>query len=156
MKQGVEVKTEWSRGFKQNLEDSFGNGGLLQRWIDAAILESIEPYLPRDTGQLVASGLLHTRIGSGILVWKTPYARYLYEGYLMVDPKTGKGAFHDPVSVRFWSRPGITKELTKTPLSFHGGGKRGSKWPEKWMSDNLNEFETNLQKKAGELLRRMR
>ena len=51
-------------------------------------------------------------------VLRGPHQRYQYYGKLMVDPKTGKGAFHDPISGRFWSRPGVAKVLTSKNLQY--------------------------------------
>lgn len=151
--QGIEARIVWNPKFIRNVDNAFGRGNQLQKFIDATILESIEPYLPRDTGELVTSGKLNTVIGSGRLIWKTPYARYLYYGMLMVDPVFGVGAFHDPVTGRFWSRRGVRKVLTDVPLKFRGGGKRGSFWAERYLRDNLSALEKNIQLKAGELLR---
>lgn len=42
------------------------------------------------------------------ILYDTPYAHYIWEGRLMVDPDTLKAAFCDP-EYGFWSRPGIKK-----------------------------------------------
>ena len=151
---GISLKLAWNPAFVSAANSVLSRGGELQKVIDATILESIEPYMPFDTGELRNSGYRNTVIGSGKLVWRTPYARYLYHGLLMVDPVYGKGAFHDPVTGRYWSRRGVKKIVSDTPLKFRGGGKRGARWADRWVSDNLEAFEKNLNRKAGELLRR--
>jgi hypothetical protein len=49
-----------------------------QRVVDGEVLRYNSPYVPFDTGMLNKSGLIHTVVGSGELVYKTPYARRLY------------------------------------------------------------------------------
>ena len=52
--------------------------GKVQQFIDSEVLRLCDPYVPMDTGQLKQSGIRHTRIGSGRVVYKTPYARRMY------------------------------------------------------------------------------
>lgn len=52
--------------------------GLVQRTIDSDILRLTEPYVPFDTGMLKDSGITATDIGSGVIVYDTPYARRQY------------------------------------------------------------------------------
>lgn len=51
---------------------------LTQRYIDNEILRLSEPYVPRLTGTLINSGYKNTVIGSGKVIWDTPYARRRY------------------------------------------------------------------------------
>ena len=51
------------------------------------------------------------------VTYNSPYAHYQWEGRLYVDPITGKGAFYDP-DYGFWSRPGVIKIPTDTPLNY--------------------------------------
>ena len=62
-------------------------------------LADCNEYVPDDQDALVNSSNIHSDILHGKLVWATPYARYLYHGVLMVDPKTGSA----------WAREGQTK-----------------------------------------------
>ena len=50
-------------------------------------LADCNEYVPDDQDALVNSSNIHSDILHGKLVWSTPYARYLYHGVLMVDPK---------------------------------------------------------------------
>ena len=153
--QEITASMQWSPQFKQQLDGYFGKGGRLQILVDSLILESIEPYVPRDSGMLMASSKLYSQIGQGKLIWRTPYALYHYHGKLMVDPDYQIGAFHDPQSGRFWSRRGVRKILTDKDLRYQGA-KRGPNWPDAWKKDNLQEFESKIQNKAGVLWRGMR
>ena len=56
---------------KRGLEPS----GKVQRAVDQEVLRLCEPYVPHDSGALVRSGTIHTKIGSGRVVYRTPYAR---------------------------------------------------------------------------------
>lgn len=53
-------------------------GGRVQKFVDSEVLRLTDPYVPMDTGQLKQSGTRHTRIGSGEVKYKTPYARRMY------------------------------------------------------------------------------
>lgn len=55
-----------------------GKNGKVQRFIDSEVLRLSDPYVPMDTGKLKQSGTQHTRIGSGDVQYKTPYARRQY------------------------------------------------------------------------------
>jgi len=88
-----------------------------QMWLDNEVLKDSAPFVPRLGGALERSGIAGTRIGSGLLVYNSPYARYQYYGKLMVDPQTGKGAFFKE-GFGFWSRPGVRKVLTNRDLVY--------------------------------------
>lgn len=74
--------------------------GKVQKCIDRAVLRYSEPFVPKDSGRLIASGNSATKIGSGTICYDAPYAKYQYYGV----SRTGKS------------------------LQYHGGGKRGSYW----------------------------
>jgi len=127
-------------------------GGKLQKFIDATVMKGIDPYIPYKFGVLRKSLILNTKIGSGMLEWKTPYARYLYYGKLMVDPITHKGAFTDGQG-HFWSRPGVSKTLTDRDLVFntYHNQRAGALWAERYKTDNLNSLSMMVRKEAGQL-----
>ena len=52
--------------------------GKVQQYIDSKVLEYCEPKVPKDTGALIASGKIHTQIGSGEVRYRTVYARRWY------------------------------------------------------------------------------
>lgn len=57
-----------------------GMGGHVQKTVDAAVIRECFPYVPFAEGALTTSANLATKIGSGEVVYDTPYARYLYYG----------------------------------------------------------------------------
>lgn len=114
-------------------------GGIAQQQLDESFIKHCDPYMPFDTGMLQDSASTATEIGSGEIVWNTPYAHYLYEGIVYVDPETGKAAFYDE-DFGFWSRPGIQKISSDRELVYKGGGLRGKKWAERMWADCADEI----------------
>ena len=56
----------------------FGIGGAVQREWDYIVLNGMRKYLPKREGILEASGDINTVLGSGQIVYNTPYARRLF------------------------------------------------------------------------------
>lgn len=46
--------------------------------LSAEILADCNEYCKEDTGTLIASSLIHSRLDEGMLIWQTPYARRQY------------------------------------------------------------------------------
>lgn len=53
----------------------------VQAQLDAVILADSNYFCPLKTGTLQKSAIINSRLGSGELVWKTPYARRQYYDY---------------------------------------------------------------------------
>lgn len=82
----VEIKVSMKR-----IEDNFNKA---QYGLDSAIMLSMIPFMPKQTGQFinVTQAMSQSLAGSGIVVAAAPpQGRYLYEGKKMVDSQTGKG-----------------------------------------------------------------
>lgn len=109
-------------------------GGRVQRFFSAEVMRVSDPYVPFAEGVLKNSARLTDN--DTAIIYDTPYARYHWFGKLMVDPITGKGAFHDPVSGRFWSRPRVQKELTNKGMKYRGAPLRGPHWVTRAMVDH--------------------
>ena len=101
----------WNKNFKTKWTQKYVSA---QQFIDNAVLNDSEPFVPLRTGVLVFTGILSTKIGSGRVSWTAPYARYLYYGKVMVPSPFGG-----------------PKILTNRNLKFYGGGKRGAFWFER-------------------------
>lgn len=95
-------------------------GGKVQKFIDSEVLRQSEPYTPHLSGMLSRSGTAMTKIGTGEVRWKTPYARYQYYGKVMV------GA--------------APKIVTNIDLKYYGGGLRGAKWFERMKTDHRDSI----------------
>ncbi len=123
-------------------------GGKVQKYIDSFVLYHSEPYVPGK--HIHDSGVVATKIGSGKVIWDTPDANYLYEGKLMVDPITLKGAFFAP-DYGFWSRPNTQKIMDPTgrDLVYHGGGLRGSHWFDRMIENEMADLLDGIVKLIG-------
>lgn len=95
--------------FNKNLESRLmRNFEKAQEYIDSEVIRLSDPYTPFKTGALRKSGVIGTKIGSGDVIYASPYGRYQYYGKVMV----GKPP----------------KRVTDKPLTYHGGGKVGAFW----------------------------
>lgn len=113
--------------------------GKVQKFIDGFVLYQSEPYVP---GKHIHNrGVIATKLGEGKVIWDSPDANYLYEGKLMVDPITLKGAFFNP-NYGFWSRPGTEKIMDPSGrnLVYHGGGLRGDHWFDRMIEDKFDDL----------------
>lgn len=117
---GIDVKLDMSR-----VENNFNKA---QFALDSAVMTSMVPLMPHDSGQFIntTKSMSAAKAGSGeVVAAAPPYGRYLYMGKNMVDAKTGSP----------WARKGAKKVLVsefggktnaKQNLSFSGGAK--AKW----------------------------
>lgn len=83
---------------------------LAQKHVDSEVLRLCEPYIPLLTGTLIKTGILGTDMGSGVVQWIAPYAKYQYYGKVMA---------------------GKPRKATSKDLTYHGGSIRGSFWFER-------------------------
>lgn len=100
------------------------------------VLADCNDYCPQDQEGLIDSSSAHSIFEEGKLVWSTPYARYLYHGVLMVDPKTGSA----------YAREGQTKVVVnpEQPLVFDKtkNSLAGSHWCERAYADHHEDWES--------------
>lgn len=52
-----------------------------QAALDSLVLADSNYFCPIKTGTLQKSAIINTRLGSGEIIWRTPYARRLYNEY---------------------------------------------------------------------------
>lgn len=71
----ITVEVGWSPSFGPDWTARFQRA---QTMLDQEILRMTAPYVPHDTGILEGSALTASNIGSGELVWATPYAAPQY------------------------------------------------------------------------------
>lgn len=144
------MKIKASLELPKDLVKSVGldEGRKVQKYIDSFVLYHSEPYVPGK--HIHDSGVVATKIGSGKVIWDTPDANYLYEGKLMVDPITLKGAFFAP-DYGFWSRPNTQKIMDPTgrDLVYHGGGLRGSHWFDRMIENEMDDLLDGIVKLIG-------
>lgn len=75
----IDVKHDFN-GIRDKYTKAFSVGGEIQSYIDEQVLKGIEPYIPYDEGKLTDSGIANTKIGDGLIIWNTPYARQMWHG----------------------------------------------------------------------------
>ncbi len=137
----VDYMVAFSSIQKQQIIDKYGlDGGRTQKVVDSAFMGYMDKYMPMDSGQMITNMYNSTKVGTGEININAPQAHYQHEGEKYVDPKTGTGAFHDPVSGRFWSRPGIKKVPSGKKLNYHGGALRGDHFIERMLADHFEDI----------------
>lgn len=116
----------WNLDFQPNWS---GRYNAAQMYVDSEVLRLSEAYVPFQSGMLKMSGQLGTVVGSGLVVYNAPYAKYQYYGNVMVGR--------------------APKQLTDRPLTYHGAPKRGKLWFERMKADHKEEILTGARKIAG-------
>ena len=74
----------WQPQAQERILADFAVGGIIQTFVDSEYIKDVEKYTPFKMGVLVKSVTINTVVGSGLVIWRTPYARYLYYGKVMV------------------------------------------------------------------------
>jgi len=114
-------------------------GGKVQKYIDDTVIDKMVPYTPRLNGSLSQDAPRGgSKIGTGIIEYASPYARYQYYGKLMVSSITGSA----------WSR-GEKKVLTDVDLKYNGAPIRGAYWFERMKADHKDKILEGARKIAG-------
>lgn len=120
---GVRIKTKegtmeltWNPAFDEKWEERYGEA---QKYIDSEVLRHNAKYIPFRTGFLNQSGTLGTTVGTGLVVYNAPYARYMYYGKVMRDAN-GRALYGK-----------APKHVTNEPIQYHGAPQRGAYWFER-------------------------
>jgi hypothetical protein len=109
--------------------------------LDSAVMTDMVPYMPRVTGAFI--NLTKARssaiAGSGeVVAAAPPYGRFLYEGKVMVDPKTGSP----------WARKGAKKTVTNREIRY-SNPKATAKWFDTAKKNHSDEWVKLVKKHAG-------
>lgn len=127
-----------------DLMHAFGldKGGRVQQVIDQKVIDFCQPYVPASPDRtLEFSAQASTEIGSGLVVWNTPYAHYQYVGIVygpnipILDPDTG-------VLMGWFSPPGRPKHPTDRELTYDTSQNpmAGPYWFERMKADRLDDI----------------
>lgn len=115
-------------------------GGHVQKVIDAAVIRECKPYVPFDEGILAGSANVATKVGSGEVVYDTPYARYQYYGEIYGPniPIVENGEI-----AGYWSPP--EKHPTGRQIDYSNSQEKngplaGSHWFERAMADHKDDI----------------
>ena len=116
-------------------------GGRVQKAIDQSVIDFCQPYVPASPDRVLeGSAQLSTEIGSGLVIWNTPYAHYLYvgevygpnfltdvEGDGILEWRSYKGRPKYPTGRE------LTYDTSQNPLA-------GPRWFERMKADRLNDL----------------
>lgn len=120
-------------------------GGHIQKAVDAAVIRECFPYVPFDEGILAGSANTATEIGSGEVVYDTPYARYQLYGEIYGPniPIVENGeivGYRSPPEKYPTGRP-LQYNTDKNPLA-------GSHWFDRAMADHSKDVLKEAQNAA--------
>lgn len=112
-----------------------------QFYLDTMVMVSMIPYMPRVTGTFI--NLTKARsasiAGTGeVIAAAPPYGRFLYEGKVMVDPKTGSP----------WARKGAKKAVTDREIKY-SNPRATAKWFETAKQNHMDGWIRGIKRKAG-------
>ena len=130
------------------LNETFGDGGVAQYTWSRIVFDNSVPYMPALTGNFIHRSMAVSEplFAHGELVYPGPFAHYLWEGILYVDPETGKAAYFSE-NYGFWSRPGVAKVPTDMPLEYttNLNEAAGARWTERAAADLMPKWEAEMQ-----------
>ena len=99
------VRLAWNKSFGRDKSKMFDS---VQAFIDSECIRLMVKYTPARDNILYKSPALGTKLGSGLIYYQSPYARYQYYGKLMVSSVTGSA----------WARHGESKVMTSVDLTY--------------------------------------
>ena len=114
-----------------------GEGGCVQKVVDSAVIRECFPYVPFDEGILAGSANTATKVGSGEVVYDTPYARYQFYGevygpnFPIVENGEIVGYYSPPEKYPTGKR--LQYNTEKNPLA-------GSHWFDRAMADHKEDI----------------
>ena len=143
---GTEVTLEMS-SINQIIKDKgLSTNGTVQQFHTQNVLRRIKRYMPFRSGVTYKITAVQTDINKPEIVTDTPYAKYLFHGKVMIDPKTGVAGFMTPEGWR--SRKGCTKVLTNRKLEFFKGKnpQAGHRWDKALSANEGKAMKEDLQR----------
>lgn len=126
--------------------------------LDSAIMTSMVPFMPMNEGNFVhlTEIISESLAGTGVVCAAAPpFGRYLYEGKVMVDSKTGKGPRKIPDGpgggyvLRFRKRAKLVE--TKRPLNYsvHAHPNVTDHWFDAAKEQDLKKWVKTVKDKVG-------
>lgn len=121
-------------------------GGRVQTVVDEAVLRYCTPKVPFDTGYLIRSAIQASAVGQGLIVYATPYARYLYYGEIY-GPNI---PIFEGGELAGWRSPkGKKKHPTGRKLTYQGAPERGAFWFERMLPEHRDDIVQEAAAAAG-------
>lgn len=145
----VEVKLDLSR-FEKQFKDA-------QFFLDSQVMTDMVPYMPMQTGTFINLTRMQSAslAGTGnVVAAAPPYGRYLYEGKVMVDSVTGKGAMKistGPGEFVWRHRKGAKLVATDRPLNYNKGAnpKVTDHWFDAAKKEHCKAWVKGVKQRAG-------
>lgn len=115
-------------GFNRIAAQMASTGPKAKHAMALQMAKDTEPYVPARTKSLAN----RTQVQGDIIIYPGPYARFLYYGKLMIDPKTGSA----------WAPKGATKVVTGKDLDISTAvhGKAQAHWFEASKAQNKQKW----------------
>lgn len=113
----IVAELKWKPGFGSEYSAKYNQA---QSFVDSEVLRLCDPLTPMRSKALILAGTLATDVGSGLVQYNAPYARYHYYGKLMVGP--------------------APKKLTEIDLTYEGAPQRGAFWFERMKANDAKEI----------------
>lgn len=109
-----------------------GKYGEIQKYIDSECLRVMSPYTPMLSGMMEKSATAGTVIGSGVIEYNSPSARFHFYGKVMIYEPTGST----------WAPFGCKKVVTDRNLVHNTSKhpKAGPYWFDRAMQDHKEEI----------------
>ncbi len=116
--------------------------GRVQQTIDQSVIDYCRPYIPASPNRILEdSAQVSTDIGSGLVIWNTPYAHYQYAGIVygpnipIIEPETGvlMGWFSPPGRPKHPTDRNLTYDTSQNPMA-------GPYWFERMKADRLGDI----------------
>ena len=112
------AQLSWNTNFKQKWMKRYSTA---QIFVDSEVLRLCEPLIPLRTGMLIKSGILGTRVGSGLVQWIAPYAKAQY--YMARKKGSQTGPQRWPFWFERWKTAHVHTVLAGA-RRIAGGGKK--------------------------------
>ena len=122
----ISMKDNFSAPLMKKLQQA---GPRAAHAVAVQVEKDTEPFVPARTKSLAN----RTQVVDGSVIYPGPYARFLYNGKLMIDPDTGSA----------WARKGATKVVTGKDLNISTAvhSQAQSHWFEASKAQNMEKWE---------------
>lgn len=123
-----------------------GADGAVQKFHTQNVLRRIKRYMPFRSGATYKITVSQTDINKPEIVTDTPYAKYLFNGKVMIDPKINAAGFMTPEGWR--SRKGCVKVRTDRDLEYFRGKnpQAGPRWDRALSANEGKAMAADLQR----------
>lgn len=117
--------------------------GKVQKIFTSECVKRMDRYTPFDSGILKNT----VEVGKDYAIYRTPYARNMYYGIVMVDPVTKAAGFKTQDGWK--SRKGVKKIPSDREYSYGNGNKRGKLWDRRMWENEKDVITHNVKKAIG-------